>query len=83
LDQGKALPRTPQDGSRSRYFRQRQHEDGLIRWRKSDEEIFNLVRALVHPWPGAFYYDRNGEKVILTSYHTIEEIKQIRETNGL
>jgi methionyl-tRNA formyltransferase len=55
LDQGKKLPRAPQDGSRSRYFRRRRPEDGLIDWRKSDEDIFNLVRALVHPWPGAFY----------------------------
>jgi methionyl-tRNA formyltransferase len=82
LDQGKKLPRTPQDGSRSRYFRRRRPEDGLIVWRKSDEEIFNLVRALVHSWPGAFYFDRNGKKVILTSYHTIEEIRQIRKING-
>lgn len=82
LDRGKELPRTPQDESRSRYFRRRRPEDGVIDWRKSDEEIFNLVRALVHPWPGAFYYDPNGEKVTLTSYHTIEEIRQIRKVNG-
>jgi len=82
LDRGKELPRTPQDESKSRYFRRRQPEDGVIDWRKSDEEIFNLVRALVNPWPGAFYFDRNGEKVILNSYHSIEEIRKIRKVNG-
>ena len=31
-------------------------EDGLIDWNKSALEIFNWVRALTHPYPGAFTF---------------------------
>ena len=78
LDQGKGLPSTPQDESKSRYYKRRRPENGLIDWEKSDREIFNLVRALVSPWPGAFFYNKQGEKIILSRYHTIEEIQKLR-----
>lgn len=31
-------------------------EDGHIEWNKTSREIYNLVRALTHPYPGAFTY---------------------------
>jgi len=31
-------------------------EDGYIEWNKTSREIYNLVRALTHPYPGAFTY---------------------------
>ena len=82
LDTNQALPRTKQDETKSRYFRRRRPENGLIDWSKSDREIFNLIRALVAPWPGAFFFDRQGEKVVLDRYHTLAEIKQLRQTYG-
>ena len=45
---------TPQDESRARYYRMRTPADGLIDWAQSNVQIYNLVRALVAPWPGAF-----------------------------
>jgi len=34
-------------------------EDGYIQWDKTSREIYNLVRALTHPYPGAFtYFDK-------------------------
>lgn len=45
---------TPQDESRARYYRMRTPADGLIDWAQSNFQIYNLVRALVAPWPGAF-----------------------------
>ena len=47
-------PQVPQDESRARYYRMRTPADGLIDWAHSNIQIYNLVRALVAPWPGAF-----------------------------
>lgn len=45
---------TPQDESQATYFGGRTPEDGRIDWRKSAREIFNLIRAVTDPYPGAF-----------------------------
>jgi methionyl-tRNA formyltransferase len=47
-------PRLPQDHSQASYFGGRKPEDGRIDWSKSATEIYNLVRAVTHPYPGAF-----------------------------
>lgn len=47
-------PRRPQDLSRGSYFGRRRPEDGAIDWRWPARRIFNLVRAVTHPYPGAF-----------------------------
>jgi methionyl-tRNA formyltransferase len=43
-----------QDHSKATYFGIRRPEDGRIDWRQSSAEIFNLVRAVAPPFPGAF-----------------------------
>jgi methionyl-tRNA formyltransferase len=50
---GKA-PRHPQDEAQATYFGARKPEDGRIDWHKSAVSIFNLVRAVTRPFPGAF-----------------------------
>ena len=47
-------PRIPQDQSQASYFGGRGPEDGRIDWQKPSQEIYNLVRAVTHPYPGAF-----------------------------
>lgn len=47
-------PRIPQDHSRASYFGGRGPEDGRIDWRKTAREVYNLVRAVTRPYPGAF-----------------------------
>jgi methionyl-tRNA formyltransferase len=47
-------PRHPQDDTRASYFGGRRAEDGRIDWRQSAQQIFNLIRAVTHPYPGAF-----------------------------
>lgn len=47
-------PRRPQDESQASYFGGRKPEDGRIDWRADARQIFNLVRAVTHPYPGAF-----------------------------
>ncbi len=45
---------TPQDASQATYFGGRKPEDGRIDWSQDSGRIFNLVRAVTDPYPGAF-----------------------------
>lgn len=55
-------PRQAQDESQATTFGRRTPADGLIDWRKSAREIYNLVRGVTHPFPGAFsWLEREGE----------------------
>ncbi len=45
---------TPQDESRATTFRRRTAEDGRIDWTQPSARIFNLIRAVTAPYPGAF-----------------------------
>ncbi|MBI4796589.1 MAG: formyltransferase [Deltaproteobacteria bacterium] len=47
-------PRIAQDQRLASYFGGRGPQDGLIDWQKDAQEIYNLVRAVTHPYPGAF-----------------------------
>ncbi|MDD5641507.1 MAG: formyltransferase [Syntrophales bacterium] len=47
-------PRVPQDQTQASYFGGRGPEDGRIDWQNGAREIYNLVRAVTHPYPGAF-----------------------------
>lgn len=53
LKSGRA-PRTPQDSSRASTFGRRRPEDGRIDWSWPAARVHNLVRAVSHPYPGAF-----------------------------
>ena len=46
--------RRPQDHARASYFGGRTAEDGKIDWRQPATAIYNLMRAVTHPYPGAF-----------------------------
>lgn len=47
---------TPQDESRASYYGGRKPADGLIDWLRPSKTIYDLVRAVTHPYPGAFTY---------------------------
>jgi methionyl-tRNA formyltransferase len=47
-------PRHAQDLSAGSYFGRRTPADGRIDWNWPARRIFNLVRAVTHPYPGAF-----------------------------
>ena len=45
-------------------YKQRSEKDGLIDWDKLNAtEVFNFVRALTKPYPGAFYFNKNNKKI--------------------
>ena len=45
---------TPQDETKAKYFGGRKPEDGRIAWTQTSRQIFNLIRAVTDPYPGAF-----------------------------
>jgi len=56
--------RRPMNLSEGSYFGGRKPADGLIDWSKSAVQIYNLVRGVTHPYPGAFTW-LNGRKVTI------------------
>ncbi len=56
-------PRIPMDLSLGSYFGGRKPADGLIDWTKSSIQIYNLIRGVTHPYPGAF--TRFGGKQVI------------------
>ena len=48
------IPKTPMDLSKGSYYGGRKPEDGRIFWDRPAEEIYNLIRAVTRPYPGAF-----------------------------
>lgn len=70
LREGKAR-RTPMDLAAGNYCLGRKPADGLIDWSKSAVEIYNLVRGVTHPYPGAFTF-MAGKKVIIWSAWPVE-----------
>jgi methionyl-tRNA formyltransferase len=55
---------TPQDDSQATYFGGRTPDDGRVVWTQSSRQIFNLVRAVTDPYPGAFT-EVNGSRLML------------------
>lgn len=60
--ENKTFKRIPQDHSQANYWRKRVKQDGRIDFRMSSRAIYNLVRALSRPYPGA-HIDYNGKDV--------------------
>lgn len=61
---GKA-PRIPQDITQGSYYGGRKPEDGRIDWRWSAERIYNLIRAVTEPYPGAYCSLPGGLKLLI------------------
>ncbi|MCL2800126.1 MAG: hypothetical protein FWD28_00005 [Treponema sp.] len=53
-----------QDDKLSTYYEKRNPEDGKINWNWQRERLYNWVRALAPPYPGAFCYYNNVKIVI-------------------
>ncbi len=56
--------RRKQDESQATYFGGRRPEDGRIDWTQSAEKIYNLIRAVTQPYPGAFT-DSGGKRLFI------------------
>ncbi|MBA4421570.1 MAG: formyltransferase [Syntrophus sp. (in: bacteria)] len=58
-------PRIPQDITKGSYYGGRNPEDGRIDWRWSSERIYNLIRAVTAPYPGAFCILQDGSRLLI------------------
>lgn len=56
-------PRLPQDHAQASYFGGRKPADGEIDWSWPAKRIYDLVRAVTHPYPGAFSW--HGDRRLL------------------
>jgi UDP-4-amino-4-deoxy-L-arabinose formyltransferase/UDP-glucuronic acid dehydrogenase (UDP-4-keto-hexauronic acid decarboxylating) len=59
------IPRRKQNLVQGSYYGGRRPEDGRIDWTGSANEIYNLIRAVTYPYPGAYSLTENGEKIII------------------
>ncbi len=64
LIETKNLKPRKQDMSVSTYFGRRTPADGLINWNTEAQTIYNLIRAVTRPFPGAFF-EEGGKKIII------------------
>ncbi len=62
--QAGTAPRIPMNLQQGSYFGGRKPADGKIDWTKSAEQIYNLIRGVTHPYPGAFSL-LEGKRVVI------------------
>lgn len=71
-----ALTGVPQNEDDATYSIWRNIEDCHIDWNKSAKEIYDFVRAVGSPYPGAFTF-LNGEKIYIKRTEIAEDLKFI------
>jgi len=69
--------RNPQNDEKANYWRKRSREDGKIDWRMSSRSVYNLVRALTHPYPGAHCTINRGEIKVWSADVVDDEFEDI------
>jgi methionyl-tRNA formyltransferase len=65
------VARRKQDASRVTVMPKRRPEDGLIDWKRPARRLYDWVRALTHPYPGAFSH-LGGRKVFVWKASLVE-----------
>lgn len=58
-------PRLVQDARKASYFGGRKPEDGRINWSWTAMRIYNLIRAVTDPYPGAFTFLPDETKILV------------------
>lgn len=61
---GGTAPRIPMNLHQGSYFGGRKPADGTIDWTRSAVQIYNLIRGVTHPYPGAFTR-LDGKRVVI------------------
>ncbi|SOE81773.1 methionyl-tRNA formyltransferase [Caballeronia arationis] len=65
-------PHLPNDLATGSYFGGRKPEDGRIDWAQPAQNVYNLIRAVAPPYPGAFT-DIGGERFIVARARLVPE----------
>ena len=63
----------PQDETRASYFGARGPKDGRIDWGRPARNIYNLIRAVTHPYPGAFTYQADRRLFVWEARYSDED----------
>jgi methionyl-tRNA formyltransferase len=74
-------PRVAQDPALAQHHRRRRPKDGMFEWDLPVRAIYNLIRALVSPHPGA-RYEADGKLHVIDSYRTIPEVAALKYAPG-
>lgn len=69
-----------QNEAQAVYYPRRKLEDGFFQWSEPALHIYNLIRALVSPHPGAFYSDDTGQRIVIDTYLTLTEVMKHKES---
>jgi len=64
----------PQDEKTAWYGRRRRPEDGRFSWNDGVLDIYNLIRALVAPHPGAFFEEPESGKTVIDRFTPLNEV---------
>lgn len=59
-------------------YPKRRPEDGRIDFNRPAVDVYNFVRALTRPYPGAFYFNERGNKVIVWKIEIIFDESRIK-----
>jgi methionyl-tRNA formyltransferase len=62
-----------QAGDQSNYRRLRKEKDDVIDWNKTSREIYNKIRAISRPYPGAVFYDEKNNKYKVWKAKIVDE----------
>lgn len=60
-------PRIRQDEKKASYWHKRVPKDGIIDWNTSARNLYDWIRALTEPYPGAFTFYREKKLIIWQS----------------
>jgi UDP-4-amino-4-deoxy-L-arabinose formyltransferase/UDP-glucuronic acid dehydrogenase (UDP-4-keto-hexauronic acid decarboxylating) len=74
-------PRRPQDPAQATYFGGRTPEDGRLDWAQPALRLYNLVRAVTTPYPGAFTACR-GQKLYVWGSRLMPDSTGVRWPPG-
>jgi len=72
------IPHRKQNLAEGSYYGGRRPEDGRIDWTQPAKDIYNLIRAVTDPYPGAFALLENGSRIIIWRALPVEA----RDMNG-
>ena len=72
------IPVREQNENDATYFHKRRPADGEFFWNWSPIRIYNMIRALVYPWPGAYYME-NDEKHVINQFIKYDDVMLMRK----
>jgi methionyl-tRNA formyltransferase len=71
LDEGNGSP-VAQDYSKGSFTCSRTPRDGRIEWVHTTRQIYNLIRALTFPYPGAYTYYQGQRLIVLAAEEAVQ-----------